>query len=259
MEEEIKKTIITCIESENVLFSDYTTWRKPVIGFVDANDSRINKLKDIVSKDHLLPNDILPNAKSIICFFIPFTEQIGKSNIQNKLSSKEWALTYIRTNTLISKVSNEIEVLLNSSGYTVGKIPATHNFDYKTLISNWSHRHLAYLSGIGTFGINNMLITDMGCCGRLGSIVTNYPFAKTTNRNKEKCLNKLNGSCGLCIGKCVNNAFNDSKYDRFACYDMCLKNAEHHKNIGYADVCGKCLVGLPCSFKDPSNPIKTSI
>jgi len=252
MEEEIKILITTCIENENKLFTN-KTWREPLIGFVDANDSRINSLKQIVSTDHLLPHNVLNDAKSIICFFIPFTNEINKSNIPNKLSSQEWALTYIRTNTLISKISNEIEMIMKNAGYAVGKIPATHNFDTKTLISNWSHRHIAYLAGLGSFGINNMLITDSGCCGRLGSIVTNYPFTqKTEAEPKERCLNKINGSCGFCINKCVSNAFTDNEYNRFICYDMCLENAEYHKNIGYADVCGKCLVGLPCSYKDPS-------
>ena len=151
MEEKIKKIIKTCIDNGNTFLSDFKSWREPIVGFVDANDTRINQLKEIVSIDHLLPNDVLPDAKSIICFFIPFTEEIGKSNIPSKLASEEWALTYIRTNALIAEISNEIEAFLNTSGYSVGKIPATHNFDYKTLISNWSHRHLAYLSGIGSF------------------------------------------------------------------------------------------------------------
>lgn len=259
MEEEIRKLIISSVESENTLFNDYITWREPIIGFVDVNDQRINILKEIVSNDHLLPNEVLHDAKSIICFFIPFTELIGQSNINSKMSSKEWALAYIRTNMLIKKISNNIEVFLNASGYTVGKIPATHNFDVNTLISNWSHRHLAYIGGIGSFGINNMLITDKGCCGRLGSIVTNYHFTKSDSVTTEKCLNKLNGSCGICIGKCVNNAFNENSYNRFACYEMCLENAEYHKSIGYADVCGKCVVGLPCSFKDPTTSLKKCI
>jgi len=259
MEEKINKLIKTCIDNRNTLLSDFKSWREPIVSFVDANDTRINQLKEIVSIDHLLPNDVLPDAKSIICFFIPFTEEIGKSNIPNKLASEKWALTYISTNALIAEISNEIEAFLNISGYSVGKIPATHNFDYKTLISNWSHRHLAYLSGIGSFGINNMLITDMGCCGRLGSIVTNYPFKTTTDSNKERCLNKINGSCGLCVNRCINNAFVDNNYNRFICYEICLENAEHHKKIGYADVCGKCLVGLPCSFKDQSSLLKRNI
>lgn len=253
MEDKIKELITACIENENALFTAYNTWRKPLISIVDANDKRIHTLKEIVSKNHLLPHDILHDATSIICFFIPFTDEIIKSNIPNKISSKEWALTYIRTNALIAKINNEIELFMNNAGYTVGKIPATHNFDTKTLISNWSHRHIAYFAGLGSFGINNMLITDNGCCGRLGSIVTNYPFEQSKVINyKERCLNKINGSCGLCLKKCVNDALNDKEYNRFVCYEMCLENAEFHKNIGYADVCGKCLVGLPCSYKDPS-------
>ena len=253
MEEKIKEIITSCVENENSLFVEYNTWRKPLISSIDANNQQINSLKAIVSKDHLLPHDILQDAKSIICFFIPFTDEINKSNISNRISSKEWALTYIRTNTLIARISNEIELLMKSAGYTVGKIPATHNFDTKTLMSNWSHRHIAYFAGLGSFGINNMLITEHGCCGRLGSIVTNYPLKERNIVNhKEKCLNKINGSCGFCIKKCVNQALNEKEFNRFVCYEMCLENAEFHKNIGYADVCGKCLVGLPCSYKDPS-------
>jgi hypothetical protein len=30
------------------------------------------------------------------------------------------------------------------------------------------------------------------------------------------------------------------------------KNEKYHKEAGYADVCGKCLVGLPCSLKEPA-------
>ncbi|WP_338094171.1 hypothetical protein [Methanorbis furvi] len=33
----------------------------------------------------------------------------------------------------------------------------------------WSHRHFAVLAGLGTFGVNNMLITRMGCYGRVSS------------------------------------------------------------------------------------------
>jgi len=259
MKEEIEKSVFACVESENTLFNSHNTWRQPLIGFVDANDIRINSLKEIVSKDHLLPHDILCDAKSVICFFVPFATEIGQSNIPDKISSQEWTLTYIRTNSLIAKVSSVIEILMNKSGYSVGKIPATDNFDQKTLISNWSHRHIAYLSGLGSFGINNMLITDSGCCGRLGSVVTNCPLEITVKSVKERCLNKINGRCGICINRCVDYAFTDKKYDKFICYEMCRVNAEFYKSIGYADVCGKCLVGLPCSYKDPSNRIEEFI
>jgi hypothetical protein len=32
---------------------------------------------------------------------------------------------------------------------------------------------------------------------------------------------------------------------------MLLENVEKLKGIGYADVCGKCLVDVPCSHRNP--------
>jgi epoxyqueuosine reductase QueG len=235
---------------------DYNTGficKKPIIRILSAQNKEINNLKKIISPDHLLPTDILNGAKSVISFFIPFTNELVKSNIQGKMASRKWALAYIKTNELINTISNQIESLMKSNGFSTGKIPATHNFDEKKLISNWSHRHIAYIAGIGTFGINNMLITEYGCCGRLGSIITNYQFSHYEDiKVKEKCLYKINESCGICQNKCIVNAYEGSTFNRKKCYEICLKNAKYYKSIGYADVCGKCLVGLPCSTKDPS-------
>jgi epoxyqueuosine reductase QueG len=228
-------------------------YRKPLIKVISAENKKIIDLKRIVSPKHLLPKDILNDAKSIISFFIPFTNEIVKSNIAGKMASRKWALAYIKTNDLINNISNEVESLMKKNGFSTGKIPATHNFDKEKLISNWSHRHIAYLAGIGTFGINNMLITEFGCCGRLGTIITNYEFSHYEDiKIKEKCLYKINGSCGVCQNKCIMNAYEGSIFNRKKCYEICLKSAKYYKSIGYADVCGKCLVGLPCSIKDPS-------
>jgi epoxyqueuosine reductase QueG len=198
-----------------------------------------------------MPCDIMQDAKSIVSYFIPFQDDIVNSNIEGAYASKEWAVAYVKTNDLITAINNNIETLMKKNGYKTGKIPATHNFDADKLISNWSHRHIAYIAGLGTFGINNMLITKNGCCGRVGSIILNYEVSeyKQIGEIKEKCLNKLNGSCGMCQKKCIAGAYEKNGFNRHKCYEQCLKNAEYHKDTGYADVCGKCLVGLPCSVK----------
>ena len=244
------KTVAIDYDADN---QSQNMWKEPIVEIISARDERLNKLKETVSIDHLMPFDILPGAESIISFFIPFQEFIINSNIDGVMASEEWATAYIKTNNLIKKINDDIELLMGRYGHNTGKIPATHNFDKKKLISNWSHRHIAYLAGLGTFGINNMLITKNGCCGRLGSIIIDYKFDKykTTPEIKEKCLHKLNGSCGICQKKCIINAYENNGYDRHKCYEQCLKNAEYHKNTGYADVCGKCLAGLPCSQKEP--------
>jgi epoxyqueuosine reductase QueG len=247
--ERIKSTIVD-YEKDNQLTK---MWKEPIIEIISSNNEKINTVKESVSVEHFMPYDILPDAKSIICFFIPFQETIVKSNIEGTNASKEWVMAYMRTNDLIKTINDKIEKLMDNNGYKTGKIPATHNFDVKTLISNWSHRHIAYIAGIGTFGINNMLITKNGCCGRFGSIIINYEFNeyKKINEIKEKCLNKLNGTCGICQKKCVANAYENNTFNRHKCYEQCLKNVEFHKKTGYADICGKCLVGLPCSIKEP--------
>jgi epoxyqueuosine reductase QueG len=212
----IKSTIIDYEKNNQV----NEMWKESIIEIISANDEKLKKLKESVSLEHFMPYDILPDAKSIICFFIPFHENIVKSNIKGTMASEEWTKAYIKTNDLIKTISDNIEKLMEKNGYKTGKIPATHNFDAKKLISNWSHRHIAYIAGIGTFGINNMLITKNGCCGRFGSIIINYELNeyKQVNEIKEKCLNKLNGTCGVCRKKCIVNAYENGIFNRHRCY-----------------------------------------
>lgn len=250
-------------------------WKKPLVAAIRADHPDFALLKTSVSPTHLLPEDVLSEAKSVVCFFIPFDEHVAASNRGGEYASAEWAHAYIATNRLIATVSDRAESILREEGWRAGKIPATHNFDEVTLMSDWSHRHIARIAGLGEFGINNMLITDSGCCGRLGSIVTDCELdvgitggvcdpsaregatATEAESRRERCLNKINGSCGVCIGRCTNgaykkNAHGELEFDRARCYAICLANAEHHKAIGYADVCGKCLAGLPCSSRSPA-------
>jgi epoxyqueuosine reductase QueG len=245
--------IIEVIKSEITAQNTDNLWKEPIIEIISAKNEKLNLLKEAVSVEHLMPCDILPDAKSIVCFFIPFQDNVIDSNLKEKMASEKWVLAYIKTNDLIKTINDQIEILMEQSGFKAGKIPATHNFDTEKLVSNWSHRHIAYIAGIGTFGINNMLITKHGCCGRFGSIIINYELDeyKENNDIKEKCLNKKNGSCGICQKKCVVYAYENAVFNRHKCYKQCLENAENNKKAGYADVCGKCLVGLPCSKSEP--------
>jgi epoxyqueuosine reductase QueG len=247
--ETIQSTIAAFGKSNNV--SDY--WKEPIIKIISAYDKNLARLKETVSPEHLMPHTILPSAKSIISFFIPFQEHIVSSNVVGKMASEKWAIAYVKTNELIKVINDNIETLMAQHGYKIGKIPATNNFDTKTLLSNWSHRHIAYIAGIGTFGINNMLITKNGCCGRFGSVILDCAFDEYAHIDavNEKCLHKIDGSCGVCQKRCVVNAYENGIFDRHRCYQQCLENGEQYKHIGHADICGKCVVGLPCSMREP--------
>ena len=262
-------------------------WEAPLCAAVSADDPGFAELKKLVSPGHFLPRDILPPAKTVICFFIPFTKGLIRSNAvvkasqdvpageESLLASEEWALAYIHTNRLIGRIGEVLEEFLGTRGFRAGKIPATGNFDEARLISDWSHRHIARIASLGSFGMNNMLITDKGCCGRFGSLVTDweeaagkglYPPDRKKDSRRERCLYKLGKPCLACQKRCPAGAYGHKSppaeprrdfpvkpdFDRHRCYAMCLKNAEHYKSLGTADVCGKCLVMLPCSTEDPS-------
>jgi epoxyqueuosine reductase QueG len=232
-------------------------WKPPLVAVLSAEDPLIPELKQAVSPDHLLPTELLPDAKSIIVFFLPFSNRIVDSNLEGEAASEEWAKAYFFTNGVLGFINDGIEKHLKGYGFQAAKITPTHNFDKNTLMSRWSHRHIARIAGLGSFGINNMLITSFGCCGRFGSIVTNVDSGvfgvPVLEPASEKCLSKVNGSCGLCRNKCKFGAMGEGgTFDRHKCYAVCQRNGELYKSIGLADSCGKCLVGLPCSITDPS-------
>ena len=132
-------------------------WREPVIGFASADDPMFLELKDLISPSHSLPTDFISDAKSIIVFFLPFHEEIIKSNTYDIESSRAWDIANIETNNLIVNINKYLHDKITEIGYTSTVLPPTYNYDTKKLISDWSHRHVGYIAGIGTFGINNML------------------------------------------------------------------------------------------------------
>lgn len=262
-----------------------TVWGEPIVGFADAYHPSVQNLKEQVSSGHVLPQDVMANAKIIIAYFVPFTREMAKTNRKTgkiaadtgwELASGEWACAYEETNAMFTELNEGIIKLLAEFGYK-GIVPAqAAAFDKKHLVSDWSQRHLAYAAGLGTFGINNMLITAKGCCGRFNTVVSDLdldpdrPVNESGNPDDEYCLYKKNGTCGACVKNCPTGAIslvtdNDGKkhleFNRNICYEMCLKNAAIYKNFGNSynneeaaeaagsEVCGKCITASPCAFR----------
>jgi epoxyqueuosine reductase QueG len=226
-------------------------WGPPLIGFAQAEDPLFAQLRQVVSPTHALPRDLLAEARTVLVYYLPFLPDIARSNKQGKLASLQWSLAYVESNRLILDINRIVKQELNKYGYNSTLLPATHNFDAKQLISDWSHRHVAYIAGLGTFGINNMLITDQGCTGRLGSIIMDIELVPTPRPDYEYCLYKYDGSCQLCIERCPHQALSLDHFDRHRCYDILLYNDSFYPDDMTADACGKCCVALPCSFINP--------
>jgi epoxyqueuosine reductase QueG len=228
-----------------------TRWRTPILGIAAASDPLFARFKQVVRPSHSLPEDLLPGARTVIAWFVPFGVALGLENAEYGLCARSWAIAYVETNRLIDELSRHLAWALQEAGHRAALVPPTHNFDEASLMSDWSHRHAAYAAGVGTFGLHNLLITKRGCSGRVGSLITDLELAPTPRLAGEHCLHKAGHTCRACLDRCTFGALSLDGFDRVACYRQCLRNAEAHRDVGLVDVCGKCTAGVPCSNKSP--------
>jgi epoxyqueuosine reductase QueG len=234
-----------------------TRWKKPLMSFASVEDPLFPKLKEWVRPSHALPQDLLSTGKTVIVYFLPFENEVQKENAREGFyPSQSWAVAYVETNRLIYDLNDHLKHFLEEAGYRTVYTPATHNYDPSILLSDWSHRHIAYIAGLGRLGLNNLLITEKGCCGRLGSFVTEAIFSPSPRPEQEFCLNKAGYKCSTCLNRCIYGALSADRFDRHACNRHLLKNDARFSDLGARakatmDVCGKCAVGLPCSVSNP--------
>lgn len=235
-----------------------TKYREPLIAFASVDAPLFNRLGDIGAKSHCHPKSLLQNARTVISYFIPFTESVIESNNVDGLSSLEWVIAYAETNKLILDLGHHLKTIIGKEGFETYVPKPTNNFDKSTLESQWSHKHVACIAGLGTFGMHSMIITERGCAGRLGSVITELyveyiPASHSQSEipEREFCPCNDKGETPPCVEKCSFGALTGDGLDKFLCYEQCLKNSEYFKDFPLADVCGKCASGVPCSFEIP--------
>jgi len=74
-------------------------WRAPLL--VSATiDKRFKVLPEIAAPNHLLPNDLLQTARSVIVFFLPFKRALVAEKSHGKFPVRNWSLAYNDTNIL---------------------------------------------------------------------------------------------------------------------------------------------------------------
>ena len=134
------------------------------------------------------PKLIMENAKSIIvCVFPYHIEDKYESNISRYCYGMDYHL-------VIKEKLNEICEEIKS---------VDEKFEYRVFADNGPlvDRYLAYLAGIGYYGVNNNLITDKyGSYVFIGYIVNNYDL-EVDNPTNKTCI-----KCNKCVKYCPGNA-----------------------------------------------------
>lgn len=243
IEKKIYEDIVGVVHDSGLPF-----YREPLLGIAGAGSRYLGRMKEIVHPGHLLPEDILPGARSVVAYYLPFKKNIPEENRKGRNASRLWAEVYILTNRLLSRIAGTIRERLAGEGFACAWENPTHNFDTELLVSGWSHKHVAFACGLGGFGKNHLLITEKGCAGRLGSVVTDCKLKPTVADDEARDpFYSCPPNCKYCYSSCPAGALTVESLNKTACYRMLLENDRIYPDLGLCDVCGKCSTG-PCSI-----------
>lgn len=279
MKDYLKNKIIEYVDinSEDYFdFLDGNGYKKPLIRFVSAKDSIFNDFKEIIGDFHLTPKELYEfcygkdsfDDGSVISIALPYSDEVIESNKNREWPSKKWTL--MRTFGMEDfgfKLADYVKDILNQKGYncidpvsqeTYGKLATDTGPS-----SNWSQRHIAYATGMGTFSLNAGFITEKGIAVIFLSLVTDLVVEsdeRTALNHTANCLFYHKGKCKKCVKKCPANALSENGIDKLKCFNMGYgeKAQEYAKSVGakpeLGSGCGLCQVGVPCESQNPTKP-----
>jgi len=213
----LEKEIEFIIVNEMTALDRPDLFRRPLVAFSSADDERYLELKSLIGRWHLTPQELLPDAKSVISYFVPFTKLVVSEPKTVKGASPLWGEAYLVINSYFNHINEAISTYLTDLGFSAKTIPATHTYDPKDLKSMWSHRSAAAIAGLGAFGANKLLITEKGSGGRFCTVITSAPLKTLQTPSQNRCLHFANGSCGLCMKICPVSALAPDSFAKFAC------------------------------------------
>ena len=225
----------------------------PLLGISSAQDPLYQQLQEpqAVGPQHMLPEQWLAGAQSVISFFLPFSQAVKRSNSDRAIPSKEWLYGRVEGQKVVDDVCRFFIKQLEAEGWQAvapsidGRFRSKKQSDdpnFHSFASNWSERHVAYVSGLGTFGLSKGLITARGVAGRFGSVITTAPLMADTRPYSG--LYDYCTYCGACIKRCPVDAISiEHGKDHTICSPYVDLTAQRYApRYG----CGKCQTQVPC-------------
>ncbi len=241
----------------------------PLVGFAAQDDPLFTDYKRIIGDHHLLPSAFLadedgaaPAAGTVICWVLPISQEVRESNrLKERVPSRLWSHTRQYGEALNGALRRHLVAHLEELGHRA--VAPQYSPLWREIAtpagptSTWSERHAAYAAGLGTFSLNDGLITPRGIAHRCGSVVTDLvipPTPRTAPDHTHNCLYHRNGSCGACVARCPVGALSLKGHDKPLCRDYVYGTlpAELAERYGVqATGCGLCQTRVPCEFRIP--------
>lgn len=266
------KNHMSKLENNNMKELPGFAFGEPLVGFSRGDDPLYAFYKNHIDPDfYRLPCEWLeavhghafdPANISVISWFLPqTTDTKEKSRAVNDCPPLEWTMVRVHGEDCNRRLAKSLEQHLTALGYEAVAPMSSDQFSWGdnekfVKISNWSERHTAFISGLGTFGLCDGLISAKGKAGRYGSVIVNLPL-EPSKRNyteyNEYCMAK-NG-CTACMKRCPAGAITEKGHDKRKCmayHADQIKTIDHerYRYDGYA-VCGLCQTGVPCESGIP--------
>lgn len=189
------------------------------------------------------PKSIMPSASSVIVIWVPVSP-----TILHTAPSIYYREHYRTLNTLLDVTAQKIATLLDVEGYDAAYVPRDgyHGIEglKKDPSSFFSHRHAAYLAGLGTFGTNNVILTKShGPRVRFTSIITSADLPAGRPMEKKLCI-----ECMKCVKECPISALNEEGYLGGMDKALCVSRSEELAVRGISP-CGICIAVCPIGKK----------
>lgn len=244
---------------------------EPLVGVAAGDNPLFIRFREAVGPFHWLPSEVMTRAgydsaeleTSVISWVLPIHRAVRESNRPEKIfPSRQWALTRNFGEIFNTTLRNHVVAWFMARGIKAAApllVAGWHqvNEGPHGIASTWSERHAAYAAGLGTFSLNDGLITERGMAHRLGSVVAAIALTPTSTLEKgvyDNCLYHRFGRCGVCISRCPVKALSGKGHDKTVCMEHVYGTVQREVGLLY-DVkqtgCGLCQTAVPCEGTNP--------
>jgi len=233
--ESLKKEILRKCEKLQIPlvgFAPVSRWKNPPAELP-------NKFNEWIPEE-FWPQSIYPEAKTVIVIGLPVQLPILET-----APSIYYHELYKTVNAALDSKAYELSNFLIFRGYPSIYLPRDAYGDIDVLLEKpfafFSHKHAAYLAGLGSFGQNNVLLTpEYGPRVRFTSIFTTAKIEGDPIKNESLCT-----KCLACVNECPVNAI--KKEGDFPPPVDKIKCAQRSKKLRkeYRSPCGICIKVCP--------------
>ena len=278
------KDVYSKLEKNNFAtlgMSDEPMWQEPLVGIAAGDDEYFHFFKEHIGPFHKTPKELFltkygygtaatareidPANLRVISMAFPHTEQTLRDQSRNLLfPCDRWLVARGEWEPLMQEFSGTLVKRLEDRGICAVSVDLYPEFHLETsenlgIASVWSHRHAAFVAGLGTFGLSDGFITKKGKAIRLTSMVVEMPLEVTKREYTdpyEWCQYLGKGWCGVCIKRCPAYAITTLGHDKDKCNDyediaIAKYWPKHIERGDYMFGCGICQANVPCASRKP--------